>query len=180
MHRLSSGLGATGGGPGCPDISHSRCLARRELPAAVKPAVLTAATNLLLALPSHAEAGKIFGARCGEGDGATRRAEGHARPPLRPREGGGRRQGLVSAPAPRLLTSRCLFPIADFNLTLPIMMGEFLLLMVFLDKAWFGPVGAVLDARDKELRGKLALVKDNGSEVGAAALVGCCRGDSCC
>lgn len=55
--------------------------------------------------------------------------------------------------------------IFDFNLTLPIMMGEFLLLMVFLDKFWFGPVGAVLDARDKELRGKLALVKDNGSEV---------------
>ncbi len=48
------------------------------------------------------------------------------------------------------------------------MMGEFLLLMVFLDKFWFGPVGAALDARDKELRGKLALVKDNGSEVGAA------------
>lgn len=33
----------------------------RVLPAAVKPALLTAASNLLLALPSHAEAGKIFG-----------------------------------------------------------------------------------------------------------------------
>jgi hypothetical protein len=29
-------------------------------------------------------------------------------------------------------------------------------------------VGATLDARDKELRGKLGLVKDNGSAVGAA------------
>jgi F-type H+-transporting ATPase subunit b len=85
----------------------------KVLPAAVKPALLTAASNLLLALPSHAEAGKIF----------------------------------------------------DFNATLPVMMGEFLLLMVFLDKFWFGPVGRVLDERDKELRGKLALVKDNGSEV---------------
>ncbi len=49
------------------------------------------------------------------------------------------------------------------------MMGEFLLLMVFLDKFWFGPVGKVLDERDQSLRGKLALVKDNGSEVGANA-----------
>jgi F-type H+-transporting ATPase subunit b len=55
--------------------------------------------------------------------------------------------------------------IFDFNLTLPIMMGQFLLLMVFLDKAWFGPVGKLLDERDSELRGKLALVKDNSSEV---------------
>jgi type II secretory pathway component PulM len=54
---------------------------------------------------------------------------------------------------------------ADFNLTMPVMAGEFLLLMVFLDKFWFGPVGATLDARDAELRAKLALVKDNGSAV---------------
>lgn len=55
--------------------------------------------------------------------------------------------------------------IFDFNATLPVMAGEFLLLMVFLDKFWFGPVGATLDARDKELRGKLGMVKDNGSAV---------------
>lgn len=60
-------------------------------------------------------------------------------------------------------------PGADFNFTLPIMVGEFLLLMVFLDKFWFGPVGAVLDARDAELRGKLGLVKGNGAEVGGRA-----------
>ena len=67
---------------------------------------------------------------------------------------------------------------------MPVMAGEFLLLMVFLDKFWFGPVGATLDARDKELRGKLGMVKDNGSAVGAACwapasghylLGGCCR-----
>jgi len=81
--------------------------------AVAKPALLTVAANVLLSLPAHAEAGKIF----------------------------------------------------DFNFTLPVMMGEFLLLMVFLDKFWFGPVGAVLDERDKSLRGKLALVKDNGAEV---------------
>jgi F-type H+-transporting ATPase subunit b len=42
--------------------------------------------------------------------------------------------------------------IFDFNLTLPIMAGQFLLLMVFLDKTWFTPVGKVLDSRDGELR----------------------------
>lgn len=70
-------------------------------------------SNVLLSMPAHAEAGKIF----------------------------------------------------DFNLTLPIMAGEFLLLMVFLDKSWFSPVGQLLDERDKQLREKLAVVKDNSGEV---------------
>lgn len=70
-----------------------------------------------------------------------------------------------------LVPSSSFFLLADFNFTLPVMMGEFLLLMVFLDKFWFGPVGKVLDERDQSLRGKLALVKDNGSEVGAPAAV---------
>lgn len=87
----------------------------KELPAALKPAALTVLSNVLLSLPAHAEAGKIF----------------------------------------------------DFNLTLPIMAGQFLLLMVFLDKAWFGPVGKLLDERDAELRGKLSLVKDNSSQIAA-------------
>jgi F-type H+-transporting ATPase subunit b len=55
--------------------------------------------------------------------------------------------------------------IFDFNATLPVMAGQFLLLMVFLDKTWFGPVGKLLDDRDKELREKLAVVKDNSGEV---------------
>ena len=49
--------------------------------------------------------------------------------------------------------------IFDFNLTLPIMVTEFLLLMVFLEKFWFTPVGNNLDARDKYLREKLSNVK---------------------
>ena len=49
--------------------------------------------------------------------------------------------------------------IFDFGLTLPIMTTEFLLLMVFLDKFWFTPVGKNLDERDKYLREKLAGVK---------------------
>lgn len=55
--------------------------------------------------------------------------------------------------------------IFDFNLTLPVMAGQFLLLMVFLDKTWFSPVGNLLDERDKQLRDKLAVVKDNSGEV---------------
>ena len=53
----------------------------------------------------------------------------------------------------------------DFNATLPIMAGEFLLLMVFLDKAWFTPVGKVLDERDAFIREKLASVKGDSSGV---------------
>jgi F-type H+-transporting ATPase subunit b len=41
------------------------------------------------------------------------------------------------------------------NLTLPAMMGQFLLLMVMLDKLWFTPVGRVLDERDALIRSKL-------------------------
>jgi F-type H+-transporting ATPase subunit b len=53
----------------------------------------------------------------------------------------------------------------DFNLTLPIMAGEFLFLMVFLDKFWFSPVGKVLDERDDLIRSKLGEVKDNASDI---------------
>jgi F-type H+-transporting ATPase subunit b len=55
--------------------------------------------------------------------------------------------------------------IFDFNLTLPTMAIQFLLLMVFLEKTWFTPVGELLDKRDGELRSKLAVVKDNGGAV---------------
>lgn len=85
----------------------------KDVSAVIKPAALTVLSNVLLSMPAHAEAGKIF----------------------------------------------------DFNLTLPIMAGQFLLLMVFLDKAWFTPVGKLLDERDAELRSKLAIVKDNSGEV---------------
>lgn len=57
--------------------------------------------------------------------------------------------------------------IFDFNLTLPLMAGQFLLLMVFLDKTWFGPVGKVLDERDQMLREQMAFAKDGGGELEA-------------
>jgi len=55
----------------------------------------------------------------------------------------------------------------DFNLTLPFMAAEFLLLMVFLDKTWFTPVGELLDKRDSELRGMVGEVKDNSAQLAA-------------
>ena len=55
--------------------------------------------------------------------------------------------------------------IFDFNLTLPLMAAQFLALMVFLDKTWFGPVGAVLDERDGKLREAMAFAKDGGGEL---------------
>jgi len=53
----------------------------------------------------------------------------------------------------------------DFGLTLPIMAGQFLLLMVFLDKTWFTPVGKVLDERDELIRSKLASVQGDSSKL---------------
>lgn len=53
----------------------------------------------------------------------------------------------------------------DFGLTLPVMVGEFLLLMVFLDKTWFTPVGKHLDERDQMIRTKLSSFRDNNSAV---------------
>merc|ERR1711966_465552 len=55
--------------------------------------------------------------------------------------------------------------IFDFNLTLPIIATEFLLLMVILDKTVFGPVGKALDDRDELIRTQLAAVGDNSSAV---------------
>lgn len=45
------------------------------------------------------------------------------------------------------------------------MAGEFLILMVFLEKFWFTPVGKVLDDRDALIREKLGSVKDNTGDV---------------
>lgn len=53
----------------------------------------------------------------------------------------------------------------DFNLTLPIIMAEFLLLMVALDKLYFTPLGTFMDQRDAAIREKLSNVKDTSEEV---------------
>ena len=53
----------------------------------------------------------------------------------------------------------------DFNLTLPIIMGEFLLLMVVLDAICFKPLGKFMDDRDEAIRQKLLSVRDNSGEI---------------
>merc|ERR1711904_271117 len=55
----------------------------------------------------------------------------------------------------------------DFNATLPIMAAQFILLVIFLDKTWFGPVGEVLDARDELVRNRLMTVKSGNDELEA-------------
>lgn len=53
----------------------------------------------------------------------------------------------------------------DFDVTLPIMAVQFLVLMKFLEASWFNPVGKVLDDRDENLRSILSGVQDNSSDV---------------
>ncbi|GMN45444.1 hypothetical protein TIFTF001_014636 [Ficus carica] len=53
----------------------------------------------------------------------------------------------------------------DFNLTLPIIMAEFLFLMVALDKVYFTPLGNFMDGRDAAIKEKLSGVKDTSEEV---------------
>merc|ERR1712224_101504 len=57
----------------------------------------------------------------------------------------------------------------DFNATLPAMALQFLLLMVFLDKTWFGPVGKILDERDLKIQTRLSSVKTGDDELEALA-----------
>ena len=57
--------------------------------------------------------------------------------------------------------------IFDFNLTLPIIAIQFLLLMVALDTIWFKPISQVMDSRDENIRKKLIGVRDNSGELKA-------------
>merc|ERR1719198_342675 len=70
-----------------------------------------------------------------------------------------------------LLTSSPVFAeagkIFDFNATLPVMAVQFILLMIFLDKNWFGPVGKVLDERNKKVNTMLSSFKDGNEELEA-------------
>merc|ERR1712187_604615 len=55
--------------------------------------------------------------------------------------------------------------IFDFNATLPAMAAQFLLLMVFLDKTWFGPVGEVIDEREEKIRDSWNNMKSSNNEL---------------
>jgi F-type H+-transporting ATPase subunit b len=48
----------------------------------------------------------------------------------------------------------------DFNATLPIMVSQLIILMVFLDKTWFGPVGDHLDLREQEMKRKISTISE--------------------
>merc|ERR1712056_20242 len=49
--------------------------------------------------------------------------------------------------------------------TLPAMAAQFLLLMVFLDKTWFGPVGKVMDEREEKIRASWNTMKNSNNEL---------------
>jgi hypothetical protein len=53
----------------------------------------------------------------------------------------------------------------DFNLILPAIAIEFLLLMAALDKLYFTPLGKFMDERDANIRSELVNVKDASEEV---------------
>ncbi|KAG9448314.1 hypothetical protein H6P81_014442 [Aristolochia fimbriata] len=53
----------------------------------------------------------------------------------------------------------------DFNLTLPAIALEFVLLMVALDKIYYTPLGKFMDERDAAIRESLNSVKDTSEEV---------------
>jgi len=57
--------------------------------------------------------------------------------------------------------------IFDFGLTMPIQMIQFLLLMVFLDKVVFTPVGKMIDERAVYIRSKNSAGADNSKEIAA-------------
>ncbi|XP_057828379.1 ATP synthase subunit b', chloroplastic [Cryptomeria japonica] len=69
---------------------------------------------------------------------------------------------LLAMPALAEIEKAKLF---DFNLTLPIIVAEFLLLMVALDNIWIKPLGKFMDDRDEEIRQKLLSVRDNSEEI---------------
>uniref|UniRef100_A0A1D1Y0B6 ATP synthase subunit b', chloroplastic n=1 Tax=Anthurium amnicola TaxID=1678845 RepID=A0A1D1Y0B6_9ARAE len=70
-----------------------------------------------------------------------------------------------SAPAAALAAEIEKAALFDFNLTLPAIAAEFLLLMVALDKVYFTPLGRFMDERDAAIRAQLADVKDTSGEV---------------
>ena len=72
---------------------------------------------------------------------------------------------LLTNPLPALAEEFEKAALFDFNLTLPIIMVEFLLLMVALDKIYFTPLGTFMDDRDAAIREKLNSVKDTSGEV---------------
>merc|ERR1712084_192511 len=55
--------------------------------------------------------------------------------------------------------------IFDFNATFPAMITQFLLLMVFLDKTWFGPVGKIVDEREEKIRASWNTMNSSNNDL---------------
>ena len=72
---------------------------------------------------------------------------------------------VAAAPLPALAEQMEKAALFDFNLTLPLIATEFLLLMVALDKLYFTPLGKFMDERDAKIRAELGGVKDASEEV---------------
>ncbi|KAF5207943.1 ATP synthase subunit b' protein [Thalictrum thalictroides] len=72
---------------------------------------------------------------------------------------------IATTPLPSIAAEIEKAALFDFNLTLPIIMGEFLFLMFALDKIYYSPLGNFMDARDAEIKEKLNSVKDTSSEL---------------
>ncbi|KAA0852287.1 hypothetical protein EYC93_27690 [Enterobacter hormaechei] len=72
---------------------------------------------------------------------------------------------VAAAPSPALAEQMEKAALFDFNLTLPLIATEFLLLMVALDKLYFTPLGKFMDERDAKIRAELGGVKDASEEV---------------
>merc|ERR1712039_333585 len=51
------------------------------------------------------------------------------------------------------------------NATLPAMVAQFLLLMVFLDKTWFDPVGKIMDEREEKIRANWNIMKNSNNDL---------------
>ena len=72
---------------------------------------------------------------------------------------------VAAAPGPALAEQMEKAALFDFNLTLPLIATEFLLLRVALDKLYFTPLGKFMDERDAKIRAELGGVKDASEEV---------------
>ena len=72
---------------------------------------------------------------------------------------------VAAAPLPALAEQMEKAALFDFNLTLPLIATEFLLLMVALEKLYFTPLGKFMDERDAKIRAELGGVKDASEEV---------------
>lgn len=72
---------------------------------------------------------------------------------------------IAAMPMPALAEQMEKAALFDFNLTLPAIALEFLLLMVALDKIYFTPLGKFMEERDASIRAQLTDVKDTSGEV---------------